>query len=106
MQGPEQGATMDGTQQECTANVAAALEVCGLSYQYGGGATFATRALSEPKLIDVNCSFSRGARVLVAGANGAGKSTLLSIMGGKKMVPRDHCRILGKAVFHDSSLNL
>jgi CCR4-NOT complex subunit CAF16 len=105
LQGPEQGQAMGGPQQECTANVPAALEACGLSYQYGGGATFATRALSEPKLIDVNCSFPRGARVLVAGANGAGKSTLLSIMGGKKMVPRDQCRILGKAVFHDSSLN-
>jgi len=53
----------------------------------------------------VNCAFQRGTRVLVAGANGAGKSTLLSIMGGKKMVPRDQCRVLGKAVFHDSSLN-
>merc|ERR1719476_1228687 len=106
LQGPEQGQAMGGPQQECTANVPAALEACGLSYQYGGGATFATRALSEPKLIDVNCSFPRGARVLVAGANGAGKSTLLSIMGGKKMVPRSQCKILGKAVFHDSSLNL
>lgn len=82
-----------------------ALEAKHLSYQYGGGATFATRALSEPKLLDVTCAFERGARVLVSGANGAGKSTLLSIMGGKKMVPRDQCRILGKAVFHDSSLN-
>jgi len=83
-----------------------ALDVQNLSYQYGGGATYATRALSEPKLIDVSCGFPRGVRVLVAGANGAGKSTLLSIMGGKRMVPRDQCKILGKAVFHDSSLNL
>lgn len=57
--------------------------------------------------------------------NGAGKSTLLSIMGGKKMVPRNavaserrfqayaiilwrslqDCKILGKPVFHDSTLN-
>lgn len=78
----------------------------GLTYQYGGGATYATRALSEPKLIDVNCEFGAGSRVLVVGGNGAGKSTLLSIMGGQKMVPRDQCQILGKAVFHDSSLNL
>lgn len=66
----------------------------------------ATRALSEPKLIDVNCEFAAGSRVLVVGGNGAGKSTLLAIMGGKKMVPREQCRILGKAAFHDSSLNL
>jgi CCR4-NOT complex subunit CAF16 len=81
------------------------LEVRNLSYQYGGGATFATRALSEPKLKDVNLEFPRGARVLVAGANGAGKSTLMSIMGGTKMVPRDQCKIFGKSVFHDGTLN-
>ncbi|CAJ1433139.1 unnamed protein product [Effrenium voratum] len=73
---------------------------------YGGGATVHDRKLSEPKLIDVNCSFGQGCRVLVVGGNGAGKSTLLSIMGGKKMVPRSDCTILGKPVFHDSTLNL
>mmetsp|Transcript_73042 Transcript_73042/g.136441 ORF Transcript_73042/g.136441 Transcript_73042/m.136441 type:complete len:568 (-) Transcript_73042:185-1888(-) len=83
-----------------------ALEVRQLSFCYGGGATVHTRAFSEPKLIDVSCEFPQGCRVLVAGANGAGKSTLLSIMGGKRMLPREQCRILGKAVFHDSSLNL
>lgn len=82
-----------------------ALEATNLSYQYGGGATFATRALSEPKLIDVNLCFERGCRVLVAGANGAGKSTLLSIMGGKKMVNRSECKVLGRPAFHDSTLN-
>eukprot|EP00931_Biecheleriopsis_adriatica_P072351 TRINITY_DN4656_c0_g1_i1.p1 TRINITY_DN4656_c0_g1~~TRINITY_DN4656_c0_g1_i1.p1 ORF type:complete len:565 (+),score=118.72 TRINITY_DN4656_c0_g1_i1:44-1738(+) len=82
------------------------LECTGLNYCYGGGATIHDRALSEPKLIDVNCNFASGSRVLVVGGNGAGKSTLLSIMGGKKMVPRSDCKILGKPVFHDSSLNL
>jgi CCR4-NOT complex subunit CAF16 len=81
------------------------LKVENLSYCYGGGATFATRAFSAPKLHNVNCTFRAGSRVLVAGANGAGKSTLLSIMGGKKMVPRDQCMIYDKGVFHDSSLN-
>merc|ERR1712137_1454533 len=76
-----------------------------LTYCYGGGATVHNRAFSEPKLIDINCAFDSGSRVLVAGANGAGKSTLLSIMGGKKMIPRDQCKIFGKAVFQDSSLN-
>ncbi|CAE8596465.1 unnamed protein product, partial [Polarella glacialis] len=80
--------------------------VCkGLNYCYGGGATIHDRALSEPKLIDVNCTYEAGSRVLVVGGNGAGKSTLLSIMGGKKMVPRDECQILGKPVFHDPTLN-
>jgi len=79
------------------------MEAKNLTYRYGGGATIHTRALSEPKLLDVNCAFPQGCRVLVAGANGAGKSTLMSIMGGKKMVPRNECRILGKAAFHDSA---
>lgn len=83
---------------------AAALEATSLSYCYGGGATVHTRAISEPKLIDVSCTFEQGTRVLVAGANGAGKSTLLSIMGGKRMVePRDACKVLGKAAFHESA---
>merc|ERR1719198_1282411 len=82
-----------------------ALLVKDLNYRYGGGATYFTRALSEPKLIDVNCAFEKGSRVLVSGANGAGKSTLLSIIGGKKMIPRGHCKVLGKEAFHDTSLN-
>lgn len=82
-----------------------ALEVRDLTYRYGGGATFHDRALSEPRLLDVNLGFPPGSRVLVAGANGAGKSTLLSIMGGKKMVPRGSCKLLGKDAFHDTTLN-
>jgi len=84
---------------------ASPLECNNLSYCYGGGATIHDRAYSEPKLIDVNCKFEAGSRVLVVGGNGAGKSTLLSIMGGKKMVGRNDCKILGKPVFHDSTLN-
>jgi CCR4-NOT complex subunit CAF16 len=82
-----------------------ALLVKELNYCYGGGATYHTRAISEPKLIDVNCIFQKGSRVIIAGANGAGKSTLLSIVGGKKMIPRGHCKVLGKEAFHDSTLN-
>jgi len=63
---------------------APAILVKDLTYCYGGGATVHNRAISEPKLIDVNCMFEKGSRVIVAGANGAGKSTLLSIVGGKK----------------------
>lgn len=88
------------------ADIQPPLQCTSLSYCYGGGATYATRALTEPKLVDVNCEFPAGSRVLVVGGNGAGKSTLLSIMGGKKMVPREQCRVLGKAAFHDSTLNL
>jgi CCR4-NOT complex subunit CAF16 len=83
----------------------AVLEVENLSYRYGGGATYATRDYSDPKLIDISCSFPAGCRVLVAGANGAGKSTLMSILGGKKMVDRNQCKLFGKPVFHDSSVN-
>eukprot|EP00435_Cladocopium_sp_Y103_P060175 s2340_g21.t4 len=90
---------------DLSAKELAALQCDKLTYCYGGGATIHDRALSEPKLIDVCCSFGQGCRVLVVGGNGAGKSTLLSIMGGKKMVPRNDCKILGKAAFHDSTLN-
>eukprot|EP00450_Noctiluca_scintillans_P040230 CAMPEP_0194479686 /NCGR_PEP_ID=MMETSP0253-20130528/2729_1 /TAXON_ID=2966 /ORGANISM="Noctiluca scintillans" /LENGTH=563 /DNA_ID=CAMNT_0039318953 /DNA_START=111 /DNA_END=1802 /DNA_ORIENTATION=+ len=82
-----------------------AFEARNLTYRYGGGATVATRAFSEPKLLDVSCALEQGCRVLVAGANGAGKSTLLSILGGQKMVRGDDCHVLGKAAFHDTSLN-
>jgi CCR4-NOT complex subunit CAF16 len=95
----------NGKQQDVSMGEEVVLEVANLSYCYGGGATYATRAYTEPKLLDVNCTFPAGSRVLVGGANGAGKSTLLSIMGGKKMVPREQCMIFGKGVFHDSSLN-
>jgi len=93
----------DVDMEDCTEPCA--LLVKNLSYCYGGGATYHTRTMSEPKLIDVNCAFEKGSRVIVAGANGAGKSTLLSIVGGKKMIPRGHCEVLGKETFHDSSLN-
>jgi len=82
-----------------------ALLVNNLTYCYGGGATYHTRAMSEPKLLDVSCAFEKGSRVIIGGANGAGKSTLLSIVGGKKMIPRGKCNVLGKEAFHDSSLN-
>jgi CCR4-NOT complex subunit CAF16 len=82
-----------------------ALEVKDLSYCYGGGATIHDRALSEPKLKEISCSFPRGSRVVIAGANGAGKSTLLSIAGGKKMIPIGKCKVLGKECFNDSTLN-
>jgi len=85
---------------------APAILVKDLTYCYGGGATVHNRALSEPKLIDVNCMFEKGSRVIVAGANGAGKSTLLSIVGGKKMVPQGHCKVFGKECFNDTTLNL
>jgi len=84
---------------------APALLVKDLNYCYGGGATVHTRAMSEPKLIDVNCMFEKGSRVLVAGANGAGKSTLLSIVGGKKMIPSGQCKVFGKECFNDTTLN-
>jgi len=87
-------------------DVSKALETKELSYCYGGGATIHDRKISEPKLIDVNVAFERGNRVLVTGSNGAGKSTLLSIMGGKRMIPRNKCKVLGKDAFHDTSLNV
>jgi CCR4-NOT complex subunit CAF16 len=83
-----------------------AMEAKGLTYFYDdrrGGA--ANTKHMEPKLIDVNCEFPRGSRVLIAGSNGAGKSTLLSILGGKKMSNPQQCKVLGRPAFHDSTLN-
>lgn len=102
MTSPEAPTAPAGTAAGITGDMPA-LEVRDLTYCYGGGATIHTRAVSEPKLLDVNCVFQQGCRVLVSGANGAGKSTLLSIMGGKKMVERSQVRVLGAAAFHDSS---
>jgi CCR4-NOT complex subunit CAF16 len=90
---------------DMTGHAEQALVCKDLTYCYGGGATFHTKGFSEPKLLDVNLSFERGSRVIIAGANGAGKSTLLSIVGGKKMLPKGHCFVLGQEAFHDSSLN-
>jgi CCR4-NOT complex subunit CAF16 len=98
---PEEDTAMDVDTDATTP----ALQVKDLSYCYGGGATIHDRALSEPKLKDINCNFPKGSRVVIAGANGAGKSTLLSIAGGKKMVPIGKCKVLGKECFNDSTLN-
>jgi CCR4-NOT complex subunit CAF16 len=47
-----------------------------------------------------------GSRCLLIGANGAGKSTLLRILAGRHLIkPDESVRILGKSVFHDTSLN-
>jgi len=79
------------------------LEVKNLTYKYRGG-VYEVEATGPAQLDNISCTFGRGARVLVAGANGAGKSTLLSIMGGKKMIPRGQCSLLGRDAFHDTGL--
>jgi CCR4-NOT complex subunit CAF16 len=82
----------------------AAVETADLSYRYGGGATYHTRAFSDLKLDGVTIRIEKGSRVLIAGANGAGKSTFMSILGGQKMVPEPSASVLGKPVFHDTTL--
>jgi CCR4-NOT complex subunit CAF16 len=84
----------------------AAVETTELSYRYGGGATIHTRALSDLKLDGVSLRIEKGSRVLIAGANGAGKSTFMSILGGQKMVPEPSATVLGKPVFHDTTLGV
>jgi CCR4-NOT complex subunit CAF16 len=60
----------------------------------------------EKVLSDVTFEIEKGARMLVVGGNGAGKSTLLSIIGGRKMVPRQSVLIFGnRPAFHDTTLS-
>jgi CCR4-NOT complex subunit CAF16 len=57
-------------------------------------------------LKDLNMQLTAGSRCLLIGANGAGKSTLLRILAGRHLIkPDESVRILGKSVFHDTSLN-
>lgn len=57
-------------------------------------------------LNNLNMELTAGSRCLLIGANGAGKSTLLRILAGRHLVkPDESVRILGKSVFHDTSLN-
>lgn len=57
-------------------------------------------------LSDVTFEVEKGSRMLVVGGNGAGKSTLLSIIGGRKMVPRQSALIFGtRPAFHDTTLS-
>jgi len=53
---------------------------------------------------NMNLSLCAGDRCLLVGPNGAGKTTLLRILAGKHMVDKDSVQVLGRPVFHDTSL--
>nr|GEX94242.1 ABC transporter I family member 20 [Tanacetum cinerariifolium] len=59
---------------------------------------------SVPLIEDLSLSLKGGERCLLVGSNGAGKTTILKILGGKHMVEPDMVRVLGRSVFHDTSL--
>lgn len=59
---------------------------------------------SVPLIEDFSLSLKGGERCLLVGSNGAGKTTILKILGGKHMVEPDMVRVLGRSVFHDTSL--
>ncbi|PWA34688.1 non-intrinsic ABC protein 9 [Artemisia annua] len=59
---------------------------------------------SVPLIEDFSLSLKSGERCLLVGSNGAGKTTILKILGGKHMVEPDMVRVLGRSVFHDTSL--
>merc|ERR1719502_426772 len=75
------------------------LEVKNLNFSYLGAGAKAF------DLKGASFAFNRGARILVVGANGACKSTVMSILGGKRMIPRNFAKILGKDCFNDPSIS-
>ena len=58
----------------------------------------------RPALDGLTFRLEAGARCLLLGRNGAGKTTLLQILAGKRMVPEERVRVLGRPAFHDTSL--
>jgi CCR4-NOT complex subunit CAF16 len=59
---------------------------------------------SEPALDGLSFELAAGARCLLVGKNGAGKTTLLQVLAGKRLVPEERVRVLGRPAFHDTSL--
>ena len=71
------------------------VEVEGLSFAYAGG---------PPVLKELSLTLERGFRCLLLGANGSGKTTLLSLLAGRHLIDDSRVRVLGRPVFHDTSL--
>ena len=65
-----------------------AIEVCGVSYQYG----------DQRVLRDISFNISRGSKVALMGPNGAGKSTLISLLNGLEEPSKGEVRIFGVAI--------
>eukprot|EP00249_Psilotum_nudum_P012434 c23782_g1_i3 orf=135-1181(+) len=59
---------------------------------------------AKPLIQDFSITLRAGDRCLLVGVNGAGKSTVLRIIGGQHMVEPGAVRVLGKPVFHDTTL--
>lgn len=73
------------------------VDIKNLTFAYPGRASV---------LNNLTMQLTAGSRCLLIGANGAGKSTLLRILSGRHLVkPDESVRVLGKSVFHDTSLN-
>jgi len=73
-----------------------AIDCRGLNYYYQNG--------KQHALEGITFQVRAGERVLVVGGNGAGKSTLLAILGGRKLIERNTCEVLGREAFHDCTL--
>jgi CCR4-NOT complex subunit CAF16 len=67
-----------------------------VSYRYPGD--------PRPALDRLSFTLEAGSRCLLVGRNGAGKTTLLQVLAGKRLVPEDRVRVLGRPAFHDTSL--
>ncbi|KZT62296.1 P-loop containing nucleoside triphosphate hydrolase protein [Calocera cornea HHB12733] len=60
---------------------------------------------APPALTHLTLEVGSGERILLIGANGAGKSTLLQLLAGKRLT-HAHIVVLGKDVFHQSSVGV
>ncbi|KZO91359.1 P-loop containing nucleoside triphosphate hydrolase protein [Calocera viscosa TUFC12733] len=60
---------------------------------------------APPALTHLSLKVTKGQRILLIGANGAGKSTLLQLLAGKRLT-KAHIVVLGKDVFHQSSIGV
>eukprot|EP01138_Halocafeteria_seosinensis_P004970 gb/GECG01005082.1/.p1 GENE.gb/GECG01005082.1/~~gb/GECG01005082.1/.p1 ORF type:complete len:243 (+),score=28.59 gb/GECG01005082.1/:1-729(+) len=88
---------MNGNAQNGNSQPEWAVDIRDLTFKYPGA--------SEPTLKNITLQLKPGSRCLLVGGNGAGKTSILKLLSGKH-IHHGHVEVLGRDVFHDTSLNL